>query len=110
MEHIEIDIEPALYEEEKLQETVSSTSAEEGENDVTMLFLKLFGPSKEVTMTAREVIKKLREAGWALHEGGSHTIAVSPDGKRKTQIHRHTGDIPPGTLKAIERQSGIKMQ
>ncbi len=61
-------------------------------------------------MTAREVIKKLREAKWILHEGGNHTIAVSPDGSRRTTIHRHKGDIPEGTLKAIERQTGIKMK
>jgi predicted RNA binding protein YcfA (HicA-like mRNA interferase family) len=61
-------------------------------------------------MTAKEVIKKLKESGWTFREGKRHTIAASPDGTRKTQIPRHTGDIAIGTLKAIERDTGIPMK
>lgn len=49
-------------------------------------------------MTAREVIKKLREAGWIFEEGSNHLVAYSPDKKQKTVIQRHKGDIAPGTL------------
>lgn len=33
--------------------------------------------------TEREVKKKLAEAGWTFEEGTNHTLAVSPDGKKK---------------------------
>jgi len=60
-------------------------------------------------MTASEVIKRLKKAGWTFTEGGNHTVGTSPDGTKKTVIHRHKGDLKPGTLKAIERQTGIRM-
>jgi predicted RNA binding protein YcfA (HicA-like mRNA interferase family) len=59
-------------------------------------------------MTAKEVLKKLKAAGWSFREGRKHTTAISPDGTRTTRVWRHTGDIPAGTLAAIEKQSGMK--
>ena len=59
-------------------------------------------------MTAKEVLKKLKAAGWIFREGKKHTTATSPDGTRITRIWRHTKDIPAGTLAAIEKQSGMK--
>jgi predicted RNA binding protein YcfA (HicA-like mRNA interferase family) len=61
-------------------------------------------------MTAKEVIKKLREAGWTFQEGGNRTVGYSPDGTKKTVIHRHTKDIKPGTLRGIERQTGVTLR
>ena len=61
--------------------------------------------------TEREVRKKLAEAGWTFEEGTNHTLAVSPDWKKKIPIWRHKGrDIPTGTLVSIQRESGIKMK
>ncbi len=61
--------------------------------------------------TEREVRKKLAEAGWTFEEGANHTLAISPDGKKKVPIWRHKGrDIPTGTLVRIQRESGIKMK
>ena len=59
-------------------------------------------------MTARELIKRLEEAGFVNMGGNNHDKLVHPDGRR-TVIHRHKGDIPLGTLKAISRQTGIKL-
>lgn len=59
-------------------------------------------------MNARELIKKLEAAGFVNQGGTNHDKLVHPDG-RKTVVHRHKGDIPPGTLKAIARQTGIKL-
>lgn len=59
-------------------------------------------------MTARELIKKLEEAGFVNKGGTNHDKMVHPDG-RVTVIHRHKGDIPLGTLKAIARQTKIKV-
>lgn len=62
-------------------------------------------------MKAREVIQKLRDAGWSIKSGGGHQkMAISPDGRTKVPIPDHAGrDIKTGTLKAIERQTGVKM-
>lgn len=54
-------------------------------------------------MTARELIKKLEEAGFVNKGGTNHDKMVHPDG-RVTVIHRHKGDIPLGTLKANQNQ------
>jgi len=63
-------------------------------------------------MTAREVKKLLKQAGWTFESGGEHqTKAVSPDGKIKVPIPEHGGrDIKTGTLKAIEKQTGVKLR
>ncbi|MDR0828281.1 MAG: type II toxin-antitoxin system HicA family toxin [Desulfovibrio sp.] len=59
-------------------------------------------------MTARELIKKLKAAGFVNHGGRNHDKLVHPDG-RITVVYRHTGDIPFGTLKAVEKQTGVKL-
>lgn len=59
-------------------------------------------------MTAHEVIAKLEHAGFVAHEGSRHTKLVHPDG-RVTVIHRHKGDIPTGTLKAIARETRVDL-
>lgn len=63
-------------------------------------------------MTAREVKKILKDAGWSFVSGGEHqTKAVSPDGKIRVPIPEHGGkDIKIGTLKAIERQTGVPLR
>ena len=63
-------------------------------------------------MTAREVKKILKAAGWSFESGGEHqTKAVSPDGKIRIPIPEHGGkDIKIGTLKAIERQTGVVLR
>lgn len=59
-------------------------------------------------MTAKELIKKLEAAGFVNRGGRNHDKLVHPDG-RVTVVHRHKGDIPLGTLKAIARQTGIRL-
>ena len=61
-------------------------------------------------MTAKEVIKKLKQAGWTCHEDGRHTKVTSPDGSITTVVWRHKGDIPAGTLAAIQRQTGVRLK
>ncbi len=60
------------------------------------------------SMTAKELIKKLEAAGFVNKGGRNHDKLVHPDG-RVTVVHRHKGDIPLGTLKAIARQTGIRL-
>jgi|GEM_PF-935785 len=59
-------------------------------------------------MVACEVIRRLEKAGFVNKGGRNHDKLTHPDG-RVTIIHRHKGDIPLGTLKAIERQTKVKL-
>ncbi len=60
-------------------------------------------------MTAKELKRKLIAAGWIITEGGSHEQAKHPDKPGiKISIHRHTGDIPTGTLNKILKDAGLK--
>ena len=59
-------------------------------------------------MKRRDIIKKLTKAGFVASEGANHTKMSHPDG-RWTVIGRHT-EIPTGTVRAIERQTKIKLR
>ena len=63
-------------------------------------------------MTAREVKKILKQAGWTFTAGGEHqTKAVSPDGTVKVPILEHGAkDIKIGTLKSIENMTGVNLR
>lgn len=56
-------------------------------------------------MTAIEVTRKLHKLGATkVRQVGSHARFVSPNGKCFTTVPMHRGDIPLGTLRAIEKQ------
>jgi predicted RNA binding protein YcfA (HicA-like mRNA interferase family) len=58
-----------------------------------------------VVLTAREVMNRLRREGWAERPGkGSHVVFTRATGR--VVVPRHTGDIPPGTLRSICRGAG----
>ena len=59
--------------------------------------------------TYREVRIALLRAGWIkVRERGSHEVWQSPDGERTTVVARRgSGNVPPGTLAAIKRQTGM---
>jgi len=60
-------------------------------------------------MTAKELKRKLKAAGWTIKEGGNHQLATHPDKPGvQVPIHRHTGDIPTGTLHSILKATGLK--
>jgi len=60
-------------------------------------------------MTAKELKRKLTSAGWVITQGGSHEMATHPQKPGiKVPIHRHTGDIPTGTLNKILKDTGLK--
>lgn len=61
-------------------------------------------------LTAREVIKKLKKAGFMFDRQakGSHEIWYNPTTGRRTTVPNHPGiDIPKGTLRAIIREAGL---
>ena len=59
-------------------------------------------------MKRKDIIKKLTKAGFVASEGANHTKMSHPDG-RWTVIGRHA-EIPSGTVRMIERQTGIKLR
>lgn len=56
-------------------------------------------------MTGKQVLRRLKKAGGAvLRRRGSHVRARCRCGKYHTTVPVHAGkDLPPGTLRAIER-------
>lgn len=60
-------------------------------------------------MRAREIIKKLKENGWSQEsQKGSH-VKMKKDGMM-TIVPDHGGkDVPKGTVRAIEKQTGVKL-
>jgi len=60
-------------------------------------------------MTAKELKRKLIANGWIITQGTNHELAKHPDKPGiKVPIHRHTGDIPTGTLNKILKDTGLK--
>ena len=60
-------------------------------------------------MTAKELKRKLVANGWKISQGAKHEMATHPDKPGiKIPIHRHTGDIPTGTLNNILKATGLK--
>lgn len=61
-------------------------------------------------MNGREVIKRLREAGWEPDRiKGSHHVLYK-DGMLVVVPVHGTKDIAPGTLAAIQRQTGVTLK
>ena len=62
-------------------------------------------------MKPREVLNKLKKAGWVEGQGREHVIeVVSPTGLRVPISNHPAKDIPVGTLKKIERLTGVKLR
>jgi predicted RNA binding protein YcfA (HicA-like mRNA interferase family) len=60
-------------------------------------------------MKAREVIKKLRQAGFSFSEGANPANVLDATARLVTQIPRHARDLKPGTLGAISKATGVKL-
>ena len=61
-------------------------------------------------MTEREVIKRLKQAGWIITQGTRHYKAHNEAGIMIT-IPRHKGkDLTDKTLASIARVTGVKMK
>ena len=61
-------------------------------------------------MTAREILKILRQDGWYdVDQDGSHLQLKHPTKPGKVTVAIHgKKDIPPGTLNKILKQAGLK--
>lgn len=61
--------------------------------------------------SSREVIKKLNEDGWyEVGCDGDHHQFKHPLKKGRVTVTHPVKDIPTGTLKNIEKQSGVKFE
>jgi predicted RNA binding protein YcfA (HicA-like mRNA interferase family) len=57
-----------------------------------------------------EVIRRIKAAGWTLvRTSGSHHHFKHPDHPGIVTVPHPKKDFPIGTLKAIERQCGVKL-
>lgn len=60
--------------------------------------------------SAREVLAKLRRAGFEeVRQSGSHKILRHADG-RQTYVAMHPGDLPEGTFRKILKQAGLTLE
>ncbi len=63
------------------------------------------------TVSSREVIKALDADGWyEAGQDGSHKQFKHPTKPGKVTVSHPRKEVPTGTLKSIERQSGLKLR
>lgn len=62
-------------------------------------------------MNSRDIISALQGDGWAkVAQKGSHVQFKHPRKPGRVTVPHPKRDIPLGTLKSIERQSGLKLR
>ncbi len=62
-------------------------------------------------MKSREIISALQKDGWLkVAQKGSHVQFKHPAKKGRVTVPHSERDIPVGTLKSIEKQSGLKLK
>jgi predicted RNA binding protein YcfA (HicA-like mRNA interferase family) len=62
-------------------------------------------------MDSRDVIRRLERDGWyEVNQVGSHKQFKHPTKKGRATVPQPKRDIPIGTLKSIEIQTGIKLR
>ena len=62
-------------------------------------------------MRSREVLKRLKRAGWQeVRQSGSHKHLRHRDHPGTVTVPHPKSDLPIGMLKSIERQSGLKLR
>ena len=62
-------------------------------------------------MNSREVIKRLQADGWFLDRvKGSHHQFMHPTKRGRVTVKHPAKDYPIGTLKSIEKQSGLTLR
>jgi predicted RNA binding protein YcfA (HicA-like mRNA interferase family) len=62
-------------------------------------------------MHSREIISALQRDGWVqVAQKGSHIQFRHPTKKGRVTVPHPERDVPIGTLKSIEKQSGLKLR
>ncbi len=63
------------------------------------------------SLSSSEIIAKLESAGWKLvRVTGSHHHFRHEQWPGTVTVAHPVKDIPPGTMRSIERQSGVKLR
>jgi predicted RNA binding protein YcfA (HicA-like mRNA interferase family) len=66
---------------------------------------------KYTPLKGREIISALQWDGWIqVAQKGSHVQFKHPTKKGRVTVPHPERDIPVGTLKSIEKQSGLKLR
>jgi predicted RNA binding protein YcfA (HicA-like mRNA interferase family) len=61
-------------------------------------------------MNSRDIIKALKADGWyEVNQVGSHKQFKHPTKSGRVTVPHPRRDVPIGTLKSIEKQSGLKL-
>jgi predicted RNA binding protein YcfA (HicA-like mRNA interferase family) len=62
-------------------------------------------------MNSREVIRKLKDNGWfEVGQTGSHKQFKHPQNPGRVTVVFPQQDVPEGTLRSIEKQSGLRLR
>jgi predicted RNA binding protein YcfA (HicA-like mRNA interferase family) len=62
-------------------------------------------------MRSREIIKKLKKAGWVeVRQSGSHKQFRHPHRKGTVTVPHPDSNMAIGTIKSVEKQSGVKLR
>jgi predicted RNA binding protein YcfA (HicA-like mRNA interferase family) len=62
-------------------------------------------------MNSREIIRRIEQAGWAqVGSEGSHRQFKHPTLPGRVTVPHPERDVPIGTLRSIEKQSGVKLR
>jgi len=62
-------------------------------------------------MKSKEIIKKIEKDGWfEVAQKGSHKQYKHPTKQGRVTVPHPKSDIPVGTLKSIEKQSGVNLR
>lgn len=62
-------------------------------------------------MNSREILRLLKMDGWyEVDHGGSHVQLKHADRPGRTTVPHPRADLPLGTLKSIEKQSGVQLR
>jgi predicted RNA binding protein YcfA (HicA-like mRNA interferase family) len=62
-------------------------------------------------MKSREIISVFQRDGWVqVAQKGSHVQFKHPAKKGRVTVPHPERDVPVGTLKSIEKQSGLKLR
>ena len=56
----------------------------------------------------KDILKKLKDAGFTFREGGGHTRAYDSEGVYRAPIGRHI-EISERIARKIEKQTGVKL-
>jgi predicted RNA binding protein YcfA (HicA-like mRNA interferase family) len=60
---------------------------------------------------SREIIRVLEAGGWRkVAQKGSHVQLKHPAKPGRVTVPHPSRDIPPGTLRSIERQAGLRLR